>query len=67
MHAHIHYDGTTLTLSLVDTVTGATFKASKAINIPAVVGGATAYVGFTAGTGTQSAVQQILNWTYVVN
>ena len=64
MHAHITYDGTTLTLTLTDTLTGASFTASQAINIPATVGGNTAYVGFTAGTGGLTAVQEILNWTY---
>jgi len=67
MHAHINYDGTTLTLTLTDTVTGASFQASQALNIPATVGANTAYAGFTAGTGGLTAVQQILNWTYVVN
>jgi len=67
LHAHITYDGTTLILTLTDTVTGASFSASQAINIPATVGSNTAYVGFTAGTGGESAVQQIVNWTYVVN
>ncbi len=67
MHAHITYDGTTLTLVLTDTVTGASFTASQVINIPATVGGNSAYVGFTAGTGGLTAVQQILNWTYIVN
>jgi hypothetical protein len=67
LHAHITYDGTTLTLLLTDTVTNASFSASRAINIPATVGGNTAYVGFTASTGGDTSVQQILNWTYVVN
>jgi hypothetical protein len=67
MHAHVTYDGTTLTLTLTDTVTAASFTASKAINIPTTVGANTAYVGFTAGTGGETAVQQILNWTYQVN
>ncbi len=64
MHAHLTYDGTTLTLTLTDTVTSASFTASTAINIPTTVGANTAYVGFTAGTGGASAVQSILNWTY---
>ena len=55
MHAHITYDGTTLSLVLTDTVTGASFTASQVINIPATVGGNSAYVGFTAGTGGLSA------------
>ena len=67
LHAHITYDGTTLTLTLTDTVTAASFITSTAINIPATVGANTAYVGFTAGTGGASAIQKILNWTYVVN
>src|SRR5579872_5184199 len=64
MSAHLTYDGTTLTLTLIDTVTGASFTTSSAINIPSVVGGNTAYVGFTGGTGGLSATQQVLTWTF---
>jgi len=39
---------------------------SQAINIPQIVGGNTAYVGFTGGTGGLSASQKILTWTYNV-
>jgi hypothetical protein len=67
LHAHISYAGTTLTLTLTDTVTNASFTTSTAINIPATVGGNTAYVGFTGGTGGATAIQEILNWTYTVN
>ncbi len=67
LHAHITYDGTTLTLTLTDTVTNDSFTASTAINIPGTVGANTAYVGFTGGTGGGTAIQQILNWTYTVN
>jgi hypothetical protein len=63
LHAHITYNGTTLTLQLTDTVTAASFTASKAIDIPATVGSTFAYAGFTASTGT--ATQTILNWTYM--
>jgi hypothetical protein len=62
LHAHITYDGTTLTLTLFDTVTGASFTTASAMNIPAIIGGNTAYAGFTAGPG---ATQTILNWTLV--
>ena len=37
---------------------------SQPINIPQIVGGNTAYVGFTGGTGGLSASQKILTWTY---
>ena len=67
MHVHLTYDGTTLTLSLTDTVTNATFTASQAINIPSTVGANTAFVGFTAGTGGTVSTQEILTWTYQVN
>jgi uncharacterized glyoxalase superfamily protein PhnB len=67
LHAHITYNGTTLTLTLTDTVTNASFTTSTAINIPTTVGGNTAYVGFTAGDWTSTSTQEILNWTYVVN
>lgn len=64
IQAKLTYDGTTLTLNLLDLVTNDTFTMSKAINIPQVVGGNTAYVGFTGGTGGLSASQKILTWTY---
>ena len=64
MHAHLTYDGTTLTLTLTDTVTNASFTASQAINIPGTVGANTAYVGFTGGTGGTVSTQNILSWTY---
>jgi hypothetical protein len=64
IQANLTYDGTTLTLTLTDVVTVKTFTYSQAINIPQIVGGNTAYVGFTGGTGSSTAIQKILNWTY---
>jgi Legume lectin domain/Chitobiase/beta-hexosaminidase C-terminal domain len=64
MHAHLTYDGATLTLTLTDTVTNATFTASDAIDIPSTVGASTAYVGFTAGSGGSVATDNILSWTF---
>ena len=58
------YDGTTLKVIITDTVTGATASQSYAVNIPSIVGGNTAYVGFTGGTGSQTATQNILSWAY---
>jgi hypothetical protein len=63
-HAHIVYDGNTLTLSLTDTNTGAVATRQFSINIPAAVGATTAYVGFTGATGGYFSTQQILNWTF---
>jgi hypothetical protein len=69
MSATIVYDGSTLTLTLTltltDTTTGKTFtNAYSGYNIPQLVGGNTAYVGFTGGTGSLTATQDILSWTY---
>jgi hypothetical protein len=63
MQVHMTYDGTTLTMTITDTVTNATFATSWPIDIPSTVGGNTAFVGFTAGTGLD-AIQEIINWTY---
>jgi hypothetical protein len=62
--AHLAYDGTTLSVTLTDTTTNATVTEQYPINIPATVGGNSAYVGFTAGSGGNTAVQTIQNWTY---
>jgi len=64
MSAHLAYDGTTLTLLITDTSTNASFRTSFSVNIPSIVGGNTAYVGFTGGTGGLTATQDILTWRY---
>jgi Legume lectin domain len=62
--AVISYSGTTLTLTLTDQTTHASFTHNFTVNIPQAVGGDTAYIGFTAGTWTETAIQNILSWTY---
>ena len=61
---HMTYDGTTLTMTITDATTNASFTNSWPINIPSVIGSPTAYVGFTAGTGAQTAVQSVLGWSF---
>ncbi len=63
-NAQLSYDGITLTVVVTDTVTNATATQTYTVDIPALVGATTAYVGFTGGTGGGTAVQEILNWTY---
>lgn len=65
INAHMVYDGTTLTVTLLDTVTKATATQTYTVSIPATVGGPVAYVGFTAGTGSLSASEDIAGWTYL--
>lgn len=64
IQAQVTYDGTTLTLNLKDMVTNDTFTYSWTVNIPQIVGGNTAYVGFTGGTGGLTSSQKLLSWTY---
>jgi hypothetical protein len=64
--AHITYDGTTLTLKLTSLgQSSVTFTHSWAVDIPAAVGGTTAYVGFTAGTGGMTSQDSLVSWTYL--
>jgi hypothetical protein len=65
INAHITYDGVALTITLSDAITRASWSHSWTINIPAVVGGTTAFVGFTGGSGGATASQKITSWTYL--
>jgi len=64
MHVHMVYNGVTLIMTLTDTVTNASVTEAFPVNIPTMVGGNTAYVGFTGGTGASTATQNVLSWTY---
>jgi Bacterial lectin/Chitobiase/beta-hexosaminidase C-terminal domain/Legume lectin domain len=64
-NVHLGYDGATLTMMITDASNSAeTFTTNWTINIPAKVGGNTAYVGFTGGTGGLTAIQDVLTWTF---
>jgi hypothetical protein len=62
---HMVYNGTTLTMTITDGVTSASFTTSWTVNIPSIVGGNTAFVGFTGGTGGLTASQKIETWSFV--
>src|ERR1700730_1163615 len=47
-----------------DATTNGTFSHSWPVNIPGTVGGNTAYLGFTGGTGGSTAIQAIQTWTF---
>ncbi len=66
LDVHMVYDGSILSLTITDKsmVPVATFTTTFPVDIPAQVGGVTGYVGFTAGTGAQTGIHQVLNWTY---
>ena len=56
------YNGTTLTMTLTQGTN--TFTASATLNLVSILGGSTAYVGFTGGTGGAEAQQDISNFSY---
>ncbi len=62
--AHLVYDGTTLNVTFSDPITGAVWSHAFPVDIPAAVGGPTAYIGFTAGTGRLASTPQISQWTF---
>jgi hypothetical protein len=64
---HLTYDGATLTMTITDkTIPADSFTTSWPINIPATLGGNTAFAGFSGGTGGLTAIQEILTWTYSI-
>jgi hypothetical protein len=63
MAVHIVYDGSLLTMTLTDTVTRAQARQTWPVNIPAVIGGNAAWVGFTAGE-IPAAVNSINSWSF---
>ena len=66
IHVHMVYDGSTITLTLTDTATNATWSNYfYGVNLPALVGGSTAYIGFTGGSGGLTATEEIDGWTYL--
>jgi hypothetical protein len=60
------YDGVTLKVMLTDANTGASNTQNYSVDIPTAVGGMLAFVGFTGATGSLTATENILNWTYIV-
>jgi hypothetical protein len=60
----ITYDGTSLGVTITDTVTNASATQNYTIDIVHTVGASAAYVGFTGGTGGLAAVQDVLTWTF---
>ncbi len=67
IHTMVAYDGTTITVDLKDLNTGSTHSESWEVDIPAAVGGDTAWIGFTGGTGGANADQRIANFLHVAD
>ena len=61
---NLGYDGTTLTETLTDQTTLDFYSTSYATDLPGILGGSTAYVGFTGGTGGGVVNQFIRGFSY---
>jgi hypothetical protein len=67
-NVHMTYNGATLAMTITDATNySLNFTSNWTINIPGTVGSNTAYVGFTGGTSGLTAIQEILDWTYVAS
>ncbi len=65
MQATLSYDGSTLTETILDTTTNATFTHTyQNVDLPAQVGGGSAYVGFSASTDARLSTNEVTGWTY---
>ncbi|HEX3720704.1 MAG TPA: immunoglobulin domain-containing protein [Verrucomicrobiae bacterium] len=62
---NLAYFNAVLTINLDDTLTGSQFTLTTNVNIPAKVGGNTAYVGFTGSDGGDKATQLISNFSFI--
>lgn len=66
IQVNLDYNGSTLRISLSNTVSAATFTTNvTGVNLPAVVGSSVAYVGITAATGGLNAEQQVSDFRYI--
>jgi Legume lectin domain len=64
MHVTMSYDGKELDVTIKDTKTGANAWQKYIVDIPSIVGGNTAWVGFTGGTGAATSDTEVHAWTY---
>jgi hypothetical protein len=65
INVNVTYNGSTLTYVATDTVTANTFsKTYNNISLPTIVGGNTAKVGFSGGTGGITSTQAISNFSF---
>lgn len=65
IHAQVSYDGHVMRVLAYDaTDKTKRFSSAKVMDLQTIVGGDTAYVGFTASTGVRNSYQWLSSWTY---
>jgi hypothetical protein len=60
----IQYKNKKLDVIVTDAASKTSDKQSYTVNIPSIVGSDMAYIGFTGGTGSLTATQDIVSWHY---
>ncbi len=66
IYVNIHYVGSTLTVTLSNTLTAATFSTNMLVgDLTVPLGGSTAYVGITGATGGTGSNQRVSNFRYI--
>lgn len=62
----VYYANSQMTLTFTDAVASASYSASLNVgNLTQILGGNTAYVGFTGGAGTSTSIQTITDFSFV--
>lgn len=64
INVDLEYLAGVLTIDLTDSTAGTEFTMTENVNIPATVGGTTAYVGFTGSTGGSASSQAITDFNF---
>ncbi len=61
----VHYQGGVASLTLTDAVAAVSFQTNLLVNLPAIVGADTAYVGLTGASGGIASHQTVSNFRFV--
>jgi hypothetical protein len=61
----LRYAGGALSLTLTDAVASVSFSTNFSLNLPAIVGASTAYVGFSGATGGAVSQQEVSNFGFI--
>lgn len=64
INVQLAYDGTTLTESLADPAANTAYSTSYAVDLASVVGGPTAFAGFTGGDANAQSIQTVSNFRF---
>jgi hypothetical protein len=64
IYFQVYYNQDLVSVRLTDTTTTNTFSTTFAANLPAALGSSIGYVGFTGGTGSDTAIQTISNFLF---